>query len=519
MVAKLASSTFLAGPQEDLATVDVYNQNGTKVINSIREDYSFDMKKGLDTLRGGLSMLNRAKNIVDAVKNLKNGNIANSMARVNAIAGSVTAGMRDMSALTQSGFSQSINGYIPQNQRIVAEIGGVRQALPQGLSFPDLKATTDMIVGVTGAAVAIKLHDPGALIGSMSAVVNQGMRMGLPDSFGTVMQGTAFGALSVGQIAQITQRSLPGVVRSSDLRSLASMARLNSPGTLRAMNPGVVTNVASSYRLPPNTPRTEYVTTYDTAMDAFDATDPKWNRGTWSGGEVANITALRDASPDMTRVIRTGAKRSTDPEQKMMLLADAYPSNGSVNEQLRRNFPNTVLGGSRQQSKTADARLPIYSSTDLGTVYPDGINTVEERRTADANYVWWKEGSSVKGVQKPWSEQKTDPQSANSTTLEFSDATKRFLQTRSNADYAVVEQELRDQRLSSDLAWKMQQDAKEMQHAEEQAGVPTKELSRYDWASQNGGISSRGVFAPKDVYLQGVRYTEDGGMFPASNDW
>jgi hypothetical protein len=368
MSAQLAIPTFVGGAKDALAAVDIYDAAGDAVINSIQDVY-LDAPTEEDVLEvlGGSAMAQAAEEALAGVTGALPTE-ADVLAQIQSVAPGMSAGLLDMTAGAKDSLLSSVQGALGSVTSLSPTmITGLAQGnfpLAAGASFVDAKAITGMINGLSGGTpAALTLVNPGAMVSTLSSLVNQASSIGIPNAFGAVMSyggiTQQFGASAGSILTQMASKCLPTAVANGDIFSIGSMASALPSGALQMLSPSLIPNFSANFKMPAGSPVSSFASMYTTVQSTFNAVNPSWNtcsRLTSAGPQVSpSIVGLQGMSPDMARVIQVGAMLSADPLQKLQLLTTAIPS-GSAIKSLSSSFPKTVL--------SAGARLaaPVVSS-------------------------------------------------------------------------------------------------------------------------------------------------------------
>lgn len=374
MTAKLAIPTFVGGPQDDLAAVDVYEQESDAVINSIQDDYLADTLSDDELLElvGGQAMDEAAAEALIAADDY----VLSTVEIIDMTKDAVPEMVDGLKALTPV----SLNGITSQVTSVVAgakgqlaglqgTIGGITGAIQGGIA--NAKGVMSMINGVAGQVMGTIKNAQG-LVGGLSGIVKQACSMGIPNSFGALMSNvnvvSRLASHGTGLLNQVVNGALPSVVKFSDIGSLSSMANVCTPGAIISMQPSIIKDFSSSFNMPSGSPFSAVQGMFGQVTSTFNQINSTWNQVQRAGQQIASITNLQGASQAMNTVMRTGAMLSSNPVDKLQLLAQPFGS-GSVMGSLSKSFPQTFLSGSATRV-SGSVTSPIRTVVDLGTVYP-----------------------------------------------------------------------------------------------------------------------------------------------------
>lgn len=360
----LAVPTFVTGARDDLATADVYTRVSSTPINNVQVITDRSNQFSASGLRGGPSMANSLPSITSLIatgKAVLSG--GDPLSRITGAAAVVSGALRTLSPGVQSG----ILGNIADGANIVASLGGVsRNIYPS--NFNNVNAIGNLVNTMSNGSSNFSMRDSGALVGSLSGVIGQASRVGLPNTFGSVMSGV----MDRNVINRVAAQVLPSIISSSDTGSLSSMASMCTPGALKMINPNIINNFTASYTAPVGQDYASTLTDYSQVKETFGKIDPPWasaTRVTDIGlDEVINVTAIQGCSLDFRDTLSTGIRSnpSATPEEQALLIGTVYPPT-DVHSEIRQSFPSTVIqsNSSSLDTTTQDPRTVAALQLDV----------------------------------------------------------------------------------------------------------------------------------------------------------
>lgn len=366
MAGNLAIPSFVAGPRNDLATVDIYMRSDNQPVNNIQGPGTFlQASTGFD-LRGGKSMLGslpNLKNLLTQGKNLLNGK-GDVAARLLGASSLISNGIRSLAPGVQSG----ILGSIGNVAKITATIGGITRQVSSG-NIASIASIGSLINGISGNTNTFSLSDRGATVGAYAGVMNQALKAGIPNSFSAITSGIT----NKNVLTQIIGKVLPTVIGKSDLGSLTSIANIAAPGAIKLLSPNILNTFTSNFKSAPGTDFLGRIQNYTNINTTFTKIDPLWsvaNRLTSSGTDnILNATALQSASLDFKKTFKTGVLSNplATTSQQMLLVGSLFKSTNVISE-INKLFPMTSL----------QALKPIVNN---GFVNPQTLQNIRQTNT------------------------------------------------------------------------------------------------------------------------------------------
>lgn len=329
---------FFSQPStENVSVADVYNTSNLTVVNSIQDqtDPEENSLKSL-AIRGSKYL----KNIFPTARAV----LSNGMALANA-----TTGKQRLSALISG--SSSIFQSLPSSYQSlfsddpkqlgtsIVTLGGVAQRV-LNTNLGNVRSTAALIGNLAGDRNLVGVQDQDSLLSFTSTIANEAARTRIPNSISSMVSFVGNSQL----INKFAKMTLPATLEFSNSLGLKDLATLAKPGDINLLNPNLITDFATMYTKPPACTAAEYATEYGNVMDAFKATNNKWNRITRQGDsdESVNITPLMNNSDDMQTIVKNGVMKSTEKDEKLYLLADMYAQT-TPKKSLANAYPGTVF--------------------------------------------------------------------------------------------------------------------------------------------------------------------------------
>jgi hypothetical protein len=424
--AALAPNVWVGAADNKLATADPYNPpNAPSVITDVQNLFQkFDFTI-TDVLRGGKYIAAQAIGIARDVKMLTSGDIT---ARILGASLLTKSALNALGAVGLGNVVDSVNSGISMAEgaigdavgtvasEVYADLNGVVQqvssAAAQGLS------AVGACINELGVNASFSIADSGAKIGLFAGLIQSSCGYGMQGSFGSLMASVTDRNI----LGAVTMRVIPSIVQGSDVKSLLQIGLTLGSRQAYAYSPNILANFSSQYSTPLGTGASgnvDYSGAFQDTMAAYSAVDPDWatlNRQTTitdeNGNDLTqtdaafNLNAVANGSQDFQTMVQQGAMASTDPNDKLMLLANQVQQT-TVASKLASQFPKTVFDGNSQI--TSDTQDPQVIA--LGTTTPtapsgyskvapnnnqpvnydiqaDGIHDIKDAKLENGIYVW-----------------------------------------------------------------------------------------------------------------------------------
>jgi hypothetical protein len=355
----IATPTFVTGPNNNLATVDVFSGTASGIVNSIASlaaQYNVDL---IGMLRAGSA----AAQLLPVVEGIANGSLllnpANAIARLltaSSTLTSVVGGSSVTSAFNSlsDGLQSAISAGGQVLGQVEATVGGVVSSIANG-AISDIQGLGSLINNFAGTA-EFMMVDNQALVSMAAGIINSAAKYGISGAFASMVKNITNPYVLNG----IIQQTLPNLVATGDLTSLQAITGLTSAAGISAINPSFCSAFTTSYSrsasgnssqaLP-----TDDTATWDSVMDCYNAANPGWNiasrAGDSDGTSTIDLTSLQSGTDDFNSALAAGvfASAQTDPQvaatdttTPFYALAPAYDQ-VDTDQQLKDMYPNTYI--------------------------------------------------------------------------------------------------------------------------------------------------------------------------------
>lgn len=347
-IPKLAVPTFVAGPLEKTAAVDIYKEKGNGVINSIQ---AFGVSNGINLsgLLAGGSFFKTGVSILKfgvALKNVKFTKAA-LIARLSASVPNIVTILRS----SNDSLISTIGDNIAQGSQALAVVGSVSRVI-SGQSLDKVTELGKIINSVSNNKDAFSVKDENTQVGLISGLVKEATRYGIPKTLPTL--------LAVVDNPRTQQRIsalvLPEVIAKGDIGGLADVHNAAGPGAAQLLYPELIQDISANYTLPESCTRQQYASEFNQIKETYRAVSPQWDSIKRAGTAVLDISKIVKGSKDFSKILQDGASGSSIVEEQFYALAGLFKSK-PVDAELKKQFPSMVLTDLQRSVKpTSDPR-------------------------------------------------------------------------------------------------------------------------------------------------------------------
>jgi hypothetical protein len=360
----LAKTTFAAGPNEKLATVDVYSAKpGGNPVNSIQAISKSSSSPFLDAFKGGASgtkvLKSKVANLTDSVNAINSFNLATFME------GFIPGMGKVLSVAKGCGNSKLSDGMlsdINSMNGMISDMNGVSSRMkPTDLDCSvNLGNMVNMMALANGCGrnqFSIPMINLRTL--SLKAILLAALEAGLLGIFGALICGIAEALL----IDKLSSQTATPIAKAGDMHSLHTLAASSTPGIVVVTNPHIVITIVNNYNNVKNkesgVPSEKMIN--DTLI-AIGQLDPKWLTTTTPvNGTITDLTKALKANNDFNSSVASALAKSnpTSPAKiKGNIAGCNKPSNianfdllyvaslaggiTSVASAIANNFPSTL---------------------------------------------------------------------------------------------------------------------------------------------------------------------------------
>lgn len=340
MPMKMAQPTFLSGPNDKLATVDVYSQQSSTAINNRPDSWAAVNFGSVGSLLGGKSLLGGLPLAGGASSLLKAG----------------VTGLTDRLGITNPLVSKAISALTPIATKALEKslpMGKINAAISAVGSVDRVMdmAKSGNIMGVVGSVnnlaqmagvPGIQIKDPKGMIALGQGLVTQGIQNGVPGVLTTLKNSNMIP--NTAAMNAIVKGVLPAVIQKGDIGVLKEITTV-ATDSLVSIKDNTLSEFCKYYPAP-DTPKSpgQYQSEFGDIQNSFQTINADWltDKATIEGG--LSHSMLIDASPEFKKTIAIGALNSTNPEDKW-LLASTAPISPEENYRLLAEGTTITSGG------------------------------------------------------------------------------------------------------------------------------------------------------------------------------
>lgn len=369
----LAKPIFVTGPQDDLATADVYAQKGG-TVNSIQDKLSEMGISVPDVLKGGKALAS----LLPIYSQFKNGgfSIKNPSALITRLLSSSSA-ITSAFKLLGPDVQGTILGGLKEYGPVALTVGNLA-AKVQVTNFSNLYQVGNLISSFTNGASGLGIIDKDSIANVIGGVVKHASGVGIPNVYSAITTGLN----DVGILSKAAGIALPSIIGGSDLASLKSIAQTLPSGNLSLLNPTVINAFTAGFQrvstlgipgLDSPTPADDHKI-FNEVMATYGMVDSAWNECKRGDVPFADISKLSGGNLAFTSMVRNGIMRlDPDDPQKDYALASIYGPQTVLGD-IKNSFPDTVTNTGTAPTRTPDPTTntlwdSVKSYLPLGTDY------------------------------------------------------------------------------------------------------------------------------------------------------
>lgn len=386
MVAKIASTVFKSGPDDQVAAVDVYRAKTAETINAAKAAVSETVGNGVTAVKETLStgimesienvkfniaetlyidnFVNTAKEAIiegrldtdklkegllkgitskeDAIARLKDimgGSIANIEALKTDLATNLLGSMGitdNPEALARGllglpGGTDPINVLLDTNPSLKI-LYDTNELIRNGKDIKDAKGLVALANSVLGNSELAKILDAEAQFKTLGNLVGLASKYKIPQLYDEITQKMA----AVDERRRFLLQQLDTALRNGDLELLRRIIDDNGADKVLAKNPNCVSLLLAGYILPFETKVPRQVD-YDALLEVLNLLTGDWYRYNRRGILVIDLGVFTACSTDARNVLSMNAEY-----KEYFMFCDTYPSEDLV-ALSKRNHPKTGL--------------------------------------------------------------------------------------------------------------------------------------------------------------------------------
>ena len=270
MSALLSLPVFVSGPDDKVATVDLYKASG-KLINELRDISDQFKATTLDALKGGNTLLDSVKSTLE--KDFSAGELGIKLDTDSLIKGLISINPGMVSALrslptTLQGELTKVKGF----SEIAGTLGGIVSQVSKA-NLSTVNGIVTMINGISGANLPFNFTDKNGLAQLAISLVIQASKIGikgvLKPFLDFITDKNILKRIVLGVIAQAIPNNLTDLLRD--------LATSNMSRALSKSTSGLALQILQNYFSNPKSSISQRYDKYDTTIQTLEALNNSWN--------------------------------------------------------------------------------------------------------------------------------------------------------------------------------------------------------------------------------------------------
>ena len=312
----LSPSVVRTSGLDKLKVANVYQQNGTSILNGIQD---LAKKAGVDIsglARGTGALAQVLPVIQSSASGFDKAMVIQRMVASSGAVGSVLERLPD-------GVKDTIVSTYKEYGDVVAKVGEFTRKVI-GTDITSLRDMSSIINRYTQKDDYATIFDSDASSTFVSGVVREASSQGMPNTYQEMIEPIE----DPGTKIKISVTSIDTAVDYSDIEMLASIHTVLGPGMVYQASPGVVANFIAKYQHPQGLTSDQYATQYRRVIEVFTLVDPTWNLfkrlGAKEGETVYNGLVFSGAPESFKALVQAGAYAGTNTD-KLYYVASSFP--------------------------------------------------------------------------------------------------------------------------------------------------------------------------------------------------
>lgn len=386
MPPRLATPFFSTGPDDSVATVDVYGDGGNSVINSFQEPEKLE----INLLPSG-KQDETAQSLLDEVKKISPQDLGvekllDSNTLIDESFGNIPTdlpggvGKTGLSAL-KSSFSavqKAVGGpaALLGNIKNSVKLGSAGSLLNGGKMNINLNGVTSVVSSLKSTAVSsiggfvseltqkadmFSADNKGGVIGALSSVASAGLKAGIPN----ILSAVTYGQTNKATLNGILKSTLPAVL-GAGVGAIKDVATMPNMKLIPNSFPDYTEVMCSKYELPKLT-GVNMDGQFKGLTDSLNLIEPNWNLKELSPNvpPALDLSRFGDPTPDFTKMVSTGASILPDSDPNKFLGMCGMFESSDMSSAMKTMYPKTVvMSGSEQKiSSPPGGQNPLVMET------------------------------------------------------------------------------------------------------------------------------------------------------------
>ena len=285
MSSLLSIPVFVSGPDDKVATVDLYKASGN-LVNEIRDISDQFKLTSLDSLKGGNTLLDNIKNTL--VKDFDSGNLGIKLDTDSLIKGLVSINPGMVSALrslpaAMQGELTKVNGY----SQIAGTLGGITSQISKA-NLSTVNGLATMINGISGANLPFNFTDKKGLSQLAASLIIQSTKVGIKGALKPFIDNITDKRILKGMVANVASQAIAN--NMTDLLKEVATSPLSRTlvKTVGGVSLQILQGYGNEYRPKIDRRYTKYSNT-SIALTALNATWKEYRRGGTVAIEASNF--------------------------------------------------------------------------------------------------------------------------------------------------------------------------------------------------------------------------------------
>lgn len=348
MTTSLSSSVFASSPKLQEAAVDVYEKTDAVVVNSYQNFVSSfeDVKKlfsyfSPDKAKEGVNIVEDF-DIKNGLKIDKDTLSERIVAASDGIGSGVKSAMETFSEYRDSLMEfytenkNKVTGIIKTARDIQVRVGNVKKAIDQA-KLTDIKSIGNVINAIKQNS-DFKIEDNEMLSGIYASVVDQSMKLGIPDAFKSIKE-TLVG--DEGMIRSVASKILPAALAEADYDTIKEIASVYSANAISLMKSSAVQDILKRTGLQPHS--NDISSKYTDIINTLGLVDSDWNKLTRNPNTetpeiLTDISKILKGSDDVREIIAAGSKQTGSAQDRVMAVVNKLRAY-EVDDQIKKQIP------------------------------------------------------------------------------------------------------------------------------------------------------------------------------------
>lgn len=278
MSSLLSTPVFVSGPDDKLATVDLYKASG-KLINELRDISDTFNASALDALKGGNNLLDSDK--LSIIKDFDSAKMGIQLDTDSLMKGLIATNPGMMSALkslptTMQGVLTKVKGFA----NITGTFNGIYSEISKA-NLSTLNGLGALINGVCKVNLPFNFTDKSALAQFSAALIIQASKVGIKGAFKAFVDNITDKKVLKGIVASIASHAV-----ANSMTDLLKDVATSPAGKImvRAVG-GLTLSYLQNYMMPNRASVNERYINYTNARILLDSFDPNWVLYTRTGNQ------------------------------------------------------------------------------------------------------------------------------------------------------------------------------------------------------------------------------------------